>query len=1013
MSKAVAEMSANLVEKTGVLLACALLLSPAASAQQASGIAGMVKDTSGAVLPGVSVEAASPALIEKVRSVVTDGEGRYSIVELRPGTYSVTFALAGFKTIRREGIELMSGFTASVNADLAVGALEETITVSGQSPLVDTQNVKQQDVVSADLLAALPSGSKGFVGIARLVPGMSGGNDSGGAAGLRTANNAVASTIHGKANGKMAFDGMQVDDLAIAGNMAYIMNPATVEETVVETGGISAESDASGIRINLIPKDGGNRFKFGADTTYTNQHLQSDNLSDTLRARGLLAASKVLHLYDANPNAGGPVKKDRLWFFTAARFTGTKNDVPGEYFNKTQGTPFYTPDLTRPGYREEWLSSWAGRMTWQASPKNKVSAFADTQFNYTRGDKGQGYVAPEAQIAYNFAPDGLYQVTWSSPMTNRLLLEGGASLARNGFTYTRDQVTDTYGFAVQPTDISITEASTGLVYNAKPQYRSHNVQDRYVERFSASYVTGSHAVKVGFQLQEHVFDQDTIVNESVWYTFLNAAPTSITEWAMPQLIKVKTKADLGFYAQDRWTVKRLTLNYGLRFDYYNAYVPATQLPAGRLVAARDFTKVSCLPCWTDLDPRLGVAYDLFGTGRTALKTSLGRYVGRAATSVGVVGSPVMTSVNTVTRAWSDANHNYVPDCDLTNPGANGECGRLSNVYFGQINPSATMYDADLIRGFGNRDYFWDYTAEVQQQLGSRVSMTGGYYRNWSDHFGDPIGLAAGPGSLGAGVTHNVALAPADFQPYCVTAPRDSRLPGGGGYQVCGLYDVVPAKFGQGQLEVSQPSHYSNIDGGTGKWYHSDFLTARVSTRLGQGTEFGGSLDTGRTVTNACFVVDTPQALLNCLVVTPFKGQTQLKLYGSYALPGGFAVSGVLQNLSGIPAQANSAVSNAQIAPSLGRNLAACGTQTVCTASVTVPLIAPQTLFEPRQTFLDLRVSKFFSLGSRARLRVNLDVYNLLNDSSILAINNTYGPTWLKPLDVMIGRLVQVGGQLTF
>jgi hypothetical protein len=144
--------------------------------------------------------------------------------------------------------------------------------VSGASPVVDTQNVKQQAVVSTELLAALPSGAHGTMGIARLVPGMSGGTDSGGAQGLRTANNAVATTVHGKANGKVAFDGMQIDDLAIAGNLAYIVNPGYVEETVVETGGISAESETSGIRMNLIPKEGGNAFRFGADSTYTN-HL--------------------------------------------------------------------------------------------------------------------------------------------------------------------------------------------------------------------------------------------------------------------------------------------------------------------------------------------------------------------------------------------------------------------------------------------------------------------------------------------------------------------------------------------------------------------------------------------------------------------------------------------------------------------------------------------------------------------------------------------------------------------
>jgi hypothetical protein len=228
-----------------------------------------------------------------------------------------------------------------------------------------------------------------------------------------------------------------------------------------------------------------------------------------------------------------------------------------------------------------------------------------------------------------------------------------------------------------------------------------------------------------------------------------------------------------------------------------------------------------------------------------------------------------------------------------------------------------------------------------------------------------------------------------------------------------LYDVAPALFGKGQLEVRRPSNYSNVNGGTGKSLVSDFFTASFNTRFGQGIDFGGSLDTGRTVIDNCFVVDSPQQLLNCRTVTPFKGQTQLKLYGSYLLPGGFALSGVLQNVSGVEVEANYTVPNAQVAASLGRNLAACGTQPVCTATVTVPLFAPQTQFEPRQTLLDLRLSKIFSVGSRIRLRANFDVYNLLNDSSTLTINNTYGATWLKALALLDGRLIQVGGRLTF
>jgi len=243
-----------------------VLLPATAAAQQASGIAGVVRDTSGAVLPGATVEAASPALIEKTRTAVSDIEGRYNIADLRPGTYTVTFAIAGFNTFRREGITLTAGFTATVNADMTVGALEETITVSGSAPLVDTQNVRQQRVVSTELLATLPSGSMGLQNLVTLTPGVSGTPDVGGSSGLYRSNGPRASTFHGKAGVKVTYDGLNIlAPLGTGGSTGYLPNPAFAEETSLETGGISAESAASGMLINVIPKSGANTFSINAN----------------------------------------------------------------------------------------------------------------------------------------------------------------------------------------------------------------------------------------------------------------------------------------------------------------------------------------------------------------------------------------------------------------------------------------------------------------------------------------------------------------------------------------------------------------------------------------------------------------------------------------------------------------------------------------------------------------------------------------------------------------------------
>ena len=993
-----------------VLLGVALVMPLPVSAQQASGIAGGVSDDTGGVLPGVTVEAASPALIEQIRTVFTDGEGRYNVTALPPGTYSVTFTLPGFSTIIREGVELTAGFTANIDTEMQVGGIEETITVTGASPVVDVQNVRQQIVVSEELLAALPSGSKGHMDLIRMIPGMKSDRNQGGggATGIYATNATHGATLHGKGSSKVSYDGMQVNNLAATGAVSYVMNPSTAEEMTVETGGISAESNAAGVAFNAIPKEGGNNLSSLSDFTYSHDNLQGTNITQELRDRGVTRGSEVLYAYDINATAGGPIKQDKAWLFTAARFMGTSQaGGGGVFFNKTQGTPFYTPDLNRPTVATDWLRSFATRVTIQVTERNKLNFYADPQTFQTRG---QGRtLAPEAQTCWRMWPQGLYQTAWTSTLSSRFLLEAGASLTKNPFPCDHENVTQTFDFTVARTDISILEQSTSLRYNAKSSYLFVNDMDRYVERFSASYVTGSHAFKVGVNLQQHITDRETFINEAVDYRFNNAVPNRITQHATPFLQSDRTKAELGIFVQDQWNLDRLTLNLGVRLDYFNGYVPEQNVPATRFLPARSFERVNNVPNWTDVNPRVGVSYDLFGDGRTALKSSIGRYVGKMGVAVAFASNPIRTSVNSATRSWSDANLDFVPDCNLTNFDANGECGSISNVNFGQSNPNAVQFADDLVEGFGNRDYFWDLTAEVQHEVSPQLSVTAGYYRNWSNHFGGISGIR-----FDSGVADNLAVGPDDFDPYCITAPDHPDLPNGGGYEVCGLFDITPEKRGIGEIVNTRASNF-----GDGKTRTSDFVTFSFNSRLDMGAQFGGSLDVGRTVDDLCYVVDSPQQLLNCRIERPFVEQTQFKVHASVPLPGDFLASAVFQNTSGVGYDADFRVSNVDIAPSLGRDLAACGTKTgaACSATVDVPLIAPGTQREPRVNSLDLRFSKIFSFASGMEVKANLDLYNALNSSNILEINSNFGSAWRngsgRAGGIMVSRLVQFGGSLSF
>jgi len=804
--------------------------------------------------------------------------------------------------------------------------------------------------------------------------------------------------------------------------------------------------DASGA---ALPKSGGNTIAGNAYLSGTGGGMIGSNYSDALKAAGLSTPGSLIKQWDFTFGVGGPILKDRLWYRVAWRDEGQHRTIPNVYPNLNAGDPtkfLYAPDRAREVHGAESWRLYTVRLTWQATSRDKINLHWDEQHPCngstfapdvdgcrSQPESGSVYgplglggltstTSPEIGGYLNAHPR-VRQLTWSETATNKMLFEAGLGLYQAPFGPHESPGNTTRPLARVNELCAAGCSANGGIPNLT--YRSANWADswdaQYTWRASISYVTGAHNLKVGYGGVSLVSDLQNFTNDqNLLFTFNNGVPTQLTQSLLPYTTSYRTR-NMSFYVQDQWTLGRMTLQGALRFDRNWSFSPEQTLgPTNFLPSKIVFPETPGVDAYKDISPRGGVAYDLFGNGKTAVKVNFGKYLEPTSNNNNyILSNPITRIATTTTRTWTDANGNYVPDCDLRLStaqdlrGTGGDfCGAMNSSTFGTTAQTTANIDPKILNGWGVRSNDWQFGASVQQQVMPRVSVEVGYFHRWLNNFT---------------VTDNLAVGPSDFTPYSIQAPPDPRLPGGGGYTVGGLYNVVQDKFGLTSNNITLASNFGE------QYQKYNGMLFNISARLGRGVQFQGGINTGKTVQDNCAVraqvpelatvpagsTAAPGVSPNVNVGNPYCHSdpgfvTKATALGSYTVPKiEVLVSGTLRSDQGAALNANWNAPVAQVTAALGRPAAVTGT------TVPIALVAPGQVWGDRVNALDLRFAKILRFG-RMRYNVGVDIINATNSDAILTYNQTFNPAvttgaqaWLAPTSVLTSRFVKLGAQIDF
>jgi hypothetical protein len=942
------------------VLSCLLVLAAAtaASAQvQTGSIVGAVSDSSGALLPGVSVTLAGDRLIGGPQAVVTDASGTYRFDRLPPGDYIVKFELQGFKTIERSGIVVNAAFTATINAKLEVGTVSETVLVTGESPTVDTKSNLQQTVMSQEILEGVPTGRDPW-SLAKLIPGVQvstydvGGTQSMQQSGL---------SAHGSSGSDVSFniDGATVNWPGGGGGSTMMYyDQGQFEEVNYLTSAIPAEVMAGGISINMVTKDAGNSWRGNLRYSFSNDDLQSENHLDVQERIPTFLGNPTQKTYDINLSGGGAIMRDRVWV------NGTiRRWIVDKLVNARNGDGSQALD-------DNTLKNYSIKGVGNVASGHKMMV------SYLWNDKIRGHrrnsndIIPDIASIVQTNPVQTTQAKYTGIFGPKLVFESAFSVmdGQTNYTYQPDTPADA---------IRMVDGTAGKQDFAAPNHEEQpNSRHQFDNVFAYNFTGfgGDHFLKTGVQWARLYFESRQTVQGHHQVEYDNARPLRVRQYLTPTVSKNIARV-LGFFIQDSWSIgPRLTLNVGARFDRYQGIIPEE---SNVNVQFDLFTPTGLDPDGTGpwVDPkqehpgevldqtkgvwRAGVVYDLTGDGRTALKANYSRYALQ-------VGIDRVTGVNPLTNGdrtcpWADTNSDgraQTAEINFAN------CGAFSG---GQ----STFYAAD---GF-DWPYSDEVTAGIERQVGGSMRLGAMfYYRTNRDQLG----------------SRNVAVPATAYSQFTVNVPN-----GPDGPTTATVFNLDPAFRTARNIirdnESALDTEYKGVEFTASKRFSNNWqMVAGLTIGRNEGGQGGGDLN-------------DPNNTLYPRGIIGNDSEVGFRLSGSYRLPYEFTLAGSVVSNGGYPY-----VSSYNVTPAV----ASAHGVTLTRTGQTVSLSERGDERLPTVTMADFRISRTFRFGSR-RITPQFDMFNITNADTTVSLQNAVGSTYLDTREILSPRIIRVGFSLDF